>query len=446
MKMKIVLFLCFVFIACGAGCKNKKENAGEQREPAQTAAEETGKEEQQPESKAGNPSTADTSVKRDPLEGGPYPSLLITQSRFLPADDGSGKNTKPGPARLIILRKTGKGWKQVIVDDPDSNVCHKAMQLEGGILTAGAMGAFLKLWTFKDGKWSDKVLWNPKFGGKIDRLRDFEIGKVMPGPEPQVAIATHDQGVVAVAVRKGKEWSVTEIDRKADTFVHEIELGDLDGDGFDEIYATPSQPNKVGVSQAGEVVRFKWDGKKFEKLLVKRWETRHVKEILVTKLAGDNKPTLFAVLEAELEKIAGKSRIKTPVEIIKFSLEESGKFSSRTVANIHDAQCRFLVAGDVDGNGKTELVAAAMKTGLWLIRPGDAEPWKTESIDKDSSGYEHSVFLADMTGDGKPEIYVAADDQHAFNAYTWNGSGFDKSEVIPLEGSIITWNVTQGKL
>ncbi|MFH1436804.1 MAG: VCBS repeat-containing protein [Pseudomonadota bacterium] len=446
MKKKIVLFLCFMIFIAGAGCNNKKKTPDMQTQAGEPANTETGGEEEPAETGNETPPAVDTSVKRDPLEGGPYPSLLITQSRFLPAGDGSGKNTKPGPARLIILRKTGKGWEQVIVDDADSNVCHKAMQIEGAVLTAGAMGAFLKLWTFKDGKWADEVLWNPKFGGKIDRLRDFEIGKVMPGPGPQVAIATHDQGVVAVAARNGKEWSVTQIDRQADTFVHEIELGDLDGDGLDEIYATPSQPNKVGVSQSGEVVRFRWDGKKFEKSPVKKWETRHVKEILVTKLAGESRPTLFAVLEAELEKIAGKSRIKTPVEIIKFSPDESGQLAGKTVASINDAQCRFLVAGDVDGNGKTELVAAAMKTGLWLIRPGDGETWKTESIDKDSSGYEHSMFLADMTGNGKPELYVAADDQHALNAYTWNGSGFDKSQIIPLEGSIITWNITQAKL
>jgi hypothetical protein len=308
------------------------------------------------------------------------------------------------------------------------------------------MGAFLKLWSFRDGAWSAETVWNPKFGGKFDRLRDFEIGKVMPDGDLQAAIATHDQGVVAVAVRRSGAWEVMEIDKSPDTFVHEIELGDFNGDGLSEIFATPSQPNKVGVSQAGEVVRYAWNGKAFEKSLVVRFETRHMKEILAVTLKGDKGPSLFAAVEAELETIAGKARIKTPVEIVRFTFDASGKADSETVASIPDAQCRFLVAGDVDGDGKTELVAAAMKTGLWLLRPGEAAPWKAENFDKSSSGFEHAACLADLDGNGKLELYVAADDQKSFNRYEWNGSGFDRETLIPLGDSVITWNITAGKI
>jgi hypothetical protein len=438
MKDKNILVLCLILFLC-LSCKPKK--TGEETKPSEpTPREDPGAVEEAP------PAAEDEAAKRDKLDGGPFPALFITQSRFLPAEDGSGKNTRPGPARLIILRKAPSGWQQVMVDDPDSNVFHKALQIEGSILTAGAMGAFLKLWSFKDGAWSAETIWNPKFGGKFDRLRDFETGRVMPDGDPQVAIATHDQGVVAVAAFRDGAWEVMEIDKNPDTFVHEIELGDFNGDGLNEIFATPSQPNKVGVSQAGEVVRYSWDGKAFEKSLVVRFETRHMKEILAVTLEGDKGPTLFAAVEAELEKIAGKARIKTPVEIVRFTFDASGKAASETVASIPDAQCRFLVAGDVDGDGKTELVAAAMKTGLWLLRPGDATPWKAENFDKSSSGFEHAAALADLDGNGKLELYVAADDQKSFNKYEWNGSGFDKQSVIPLGDSVITWNITAGSL
>jgi hypothetical protein len=40
------------------------------------------------------------------------------------------------------------------------------------------------------------------------------------------------------------------------------------------------------------------------------------------------------------------------------------------IATISDATCRCLTAGDVDGDGRKELVAAAHKSGLWLLRPG----------------------------------------------------------------------------
>ena len=39
---------------------------------------------------------------------------------------------------------------------------------------------------------------------------------------------------------------------------------------------------------------------------------------------------------------------------------------------------------DVDGDGKKEMVAAAFKSGLWLLRPGDDPKgeWSIESIDR----------------------------------------------------------------
>jgi hypothetical protein len=436
MKTRAALVLSLAFLlVMSAGCRGKKAaeggGGGDVKPPAAGSVE--------------TPPAAET-VRRDELKGGPYPALFVTQSRFLPAADGSGKKTEPAPARLIILRKAPDGWQQVVIDDPDANVFHKAVQVGSSILTASAMGAFLKMWSFKGGSWSAETLWHPSFGGKFDRLRDFELGAVMPGEKPQIVIATHDQGVVAVAQKKGGSWSILEIDKAKDTFVHEIELGDFDGNGLADIFATPSMPNKVGVSQSGEVVRYAWNGKAFDRTVVKTFEGRHVKEILVTTLAGDKGPTLLAAAEAELESIAGKTRIKTPVEIIRFSFDASGKAAPETVASIQDAQCRFLVAGDVDGDGKTELVAAAIKTGLWLLRPGDALPWKAENFDRESSGFEHAVYLADLDGNGRPELYVAADDQMSFNRYEWSGGKVDKKTIAPIEDGAITWNITAGNI
>ena len=46
------------------------------------------------------------------------------------------------------------------------------------------------------------------------------------------------QGVIAVVSHRGDDWQARELYREPSTFVHEIELGDLDGDGVLEVYAT----------------------------------------------------------------------------------------------------------------------------------------------------------------------------------------------------------------
>jgi hypothetical protein len=394
----------------------------------------------EPEAGAGEEPPAPEGVRRDALEGGPHPALLVVQSQFFKVD---GK-PRPGPARLDIVRKTPDGWQEVVVEDPDSNVFHKAMAFDAGrgrkgLVTVGAMKAMLKLWWYEAG-WKSETIWETSFGGKFDRLRDIEIGDVNADGKDELVIATHDQGVIAVVSVDGEGWKVDEVDRSTDTFVHEIEIGDVDGDGKKEFFATPSMPNVVGKSQSGEVVQFRWNGEKFERSVVEHYESRHVKEILAADLDGDGKATLFSVVEAELRKMAGVSRIEKPVEVREFTFD-AGKASSRIIATIEDAQCRFLTWGDVDGDGKSEMVAAAMKTGLWLLRPGSGGGWSVENFDEESSGYEHSAIIADLDGDGRNEIYVAADDQKQLNRYVWRDGRLEKETIAPLPDDVITWNL-----
>jgi len=42
--------------------------------------------------------------------------------------------------------------------------------------------------------------------------------------------------------------------------VHEVEIGDVDGDGRNEFFTTPSEPNRLdGVEQGGRIDMYKWD-------------------------------------------------------------------------------------------------------------------------------------------------------------------------------------------
>ena len=107
--------------------------------------------------------------------------------------------------------------------------------------------------------------------------------------------------------------------------------------------------------------------------------------------------------------------------------------------------CRFLTAGDVDGDGKKEMVLAAKDTGVWLARPGaDAHaPWSVESVDTDSAGFEHAALLTDLDGDGMDELYVASDKQKELRRYVWV-AGKPLREVIyerDTPQSILTWNL-----
>ncbi len=92
-------------------------------------------------------------------------------------DDGS---PKPLPARVGILTRENGEWRYGWIDDPDSNVFHKATAYQpagapAGILTFGGTAATVKLW---DAAGQARTLWEADFGGLFSRMRDAEAGDI----------------------------------------------------------------------------------------------------------------------------------------------------------------------------------------------------------------------------------------------------------------------------
>jgi hypothetical protein len=385
---------------------------------------------------------------QEALTGGPYPALLLSQAWFW--KDAQGKS-RPGPARLSIWRQTPDGWQTTRLEDADSNVFHKALLQEGSVLTIGAEQALLKRWRHAGGRWTSELLWQRAWGGQFNRLRDIEVGDVDDDGDQEYVIATHDMGVVAVAELPagGGKLTVTELDPKPNTFVHEIEIGDVDGDGANEPFATPSGRNLGSSSQPGDIVMYRSQGTGYVRTTVDSMDQTHAKEILTTDLDRNGRDELYAAVDGEL----AQNRLVRPVEIRRYVLGRNG-FERTVVARIDDRQTRFLLAADFDGDGRNELVAAAMRSGIYLITPPRGAvkdrhaAWSVRRFETASSGFEHAAVTADLDGDGRAELYVAADDQGELNRYVWDAaqSGFKKTRLGAIEKGGFTWNIAAGHL
>ncbi len=371
-----------------------------------------------------------------------FPSgILVALAQFEVGPDGRVL-PKPRAARLDLVFRENGVWRVETLEDPDSNVFHKAMDYapgagrEPGILTLGGTRGILKLWRKRGSGFVAETVWEKDFGGKFSRMRDAEAGDLLGDGRNCLAVATHDQGVVAVVCPAPGRWDVVELDRRPDTFVHEIEVGDLDGDGRLEIYATPSEPNRMdGTPQPGEVVRYdpRTPG---SRAVVARLGDRHAKEILVADVDSDGRDELYVSVEAN-----------DPSQQVEIRRYDAGTDPSAGVlcATIPDRLSRCMTAGDADGDGKKEIVVSSFRSGIWLLRPPAARggAWRVESVAKDSSGFEHASLLADLDGDGRDEIYVASDDQGELRRYTWNGKAWSREAILSRESPkrFFTWNL-----
>lgn len=382
-----------------------------------------------------------------PKPTGPAPTLLMASAQFVKGPEGK---PKPGPALLTFWRMEGDTFTTTTLEDPDSNVFHKVMpDGAGGLYSAGAEGAFLKHWTRKDGQWVAEVMWHPVWEGKFQRIRDLEIGDVTGDGQDDFVMATHDSGVLGVVSKNAAgAWEATELRKQADTFVHEIEVCDVDGDGKKEFFATPSARNQSsGKSQPGQVVMYRFVDGKWAETLLDDFAESHAKEILCADVDGGGPAEFFSVVEAHTVLVDGKATIKDPVEIRQYRFK-GDKVEHSVVATIADRQTRFLIPGDFNQDGKTDLVAAAMKTGLWLLTQAADGTWTSTNFATDSSGFEHASWGADLNGDGKLELYVAADEQREMRRYVWNTttSSFDRTVVGPIQNDTITWNITSATM
>ncbi|MCP4906798.1 MAG: VCBS repeat-containing protein [bacterium] len=422
------MICAFVLVLSAAGCQESGDGGA-----LDSAA---------PAAPVKNPSTTPATTPDDMAFG-----LVLGLSVFPKAAPDAEGPPVPLPAELEFIVRRGGEWVKTTLRDDQSNVFHKAMAYETpsgeiALLTGAGERAILKLWTKRDGEFVSQALWEKDFGGRFSRMRDLEVGDVDGDGSNAIAIATHDQGVVAIVRPKDGGYEVEELDHESDTFVHEIEIGDVDGDGAMEIYATPSEPNRLdGSHQSGVVVRYvpsKGEGR----VVVADLGGRHAKEILVHDIDGNGQDELYVIVEGQKDP-NGKGLLHR-TEIWRYEAETPAA-EGVVIAELDDRLGRFLTPSDLDGDGEKEIVVALFSKGVWWLRPGKDhnKPWRKKVIDRRSSSFEHAALATDLDGDGRQELYVANDHGKELRRFVWNGRRLVKEVIYKREDdrSVLTWNI-----
>ena len=303
------------------------------------------------------------------------------------------------------------------------NVFHKCMWWdpkygEPGILTISANMPYMLIWRRDGGKWKPELLWSEFVGGKEQRYRDVEVGDVDHDGQDELVLVTHDRGAIYVMEQTENGLVATEVHRTDERiFVHEAEIGDVDGDGKVEFFTTPSEPNRLdGHEQAGWVDMFRFNAAtgKYDRTVVAELTDRHAKEILVKDYEGDGICELYIALEAEgTDNVVGISRYTW----------QDGKMTEEFTYDLKGKMCRFLNLADTDGDGVNEIIASTRNAGIFKMwKDPESGEWKDFKIKPFyvSSSFEHATVAFDWDEDGKDDLFVAADDQEKIYRITWN--------------------------
>jgi FG-GAP-like repeat len=325
------------------------------------------------------------------------------------------------------------------------NVFHKAMWWdpvfgEPGILTISANMPFMQIWRRVDNKWTPETIWSQIVGGREQRLRDVEIGDVDGDGQDELVVATHDNGAIYVLEQTEGGLVATELHRWEErTFAHEVEMGDVDGDGKPEFFTTPSEPNRSdGKRQAGWIDMYRHtDAGGYERINVAELTDRHAKEIMVADYDGDGIVELYAALEA-------KGTVDK-VNAVRRWVWDGSKMAEDATVEIDGKACRFLVLADTTGDGVNEIIASTETAGIFRIQQEEGE-WVTKKIVMSymSGGFEHATYALDWDGDGADELFVASDAQKKMNMFRFNReTGSYKPSGIASWKDIgyMVWNV-----
>ena len=381
--------------------------------------------------------------------------LLLAMSQFSVSFDSEGKQVYTAGDAQVWVVHPDEDWRAEVLTNEDSTVAHKATIVDldrdgkNEIYVAGGQNATLKVYKKEGSEWTEALLWEPDF----IRVRDIEAGDVDSDGLPELVCGTHKDGVAAVVSFENDTYYIEEVDHKPDTYIHEMEVGDFDGDGNLEFFSAPTDPNiRKGLSQRGFVAMHSWNGSVYEKVLLDDFIDTHAKEITAGDIDSDGKDEVIAAVfglaeqtnasDQEVQDGLISLKISKPLSIRMISKHPDRTVSS-VIAEIPDIKARSMKVGDPDNDGIAELVIGTDQRGLWMV-DNVSGTWTGSIIDSGLVGNIHEVMIIDTDGDGLNEIVANSDEMGIVNVYTFADDDWQSRTVIDSLDGYWIWAMDFG--
>ncbi len=273
---------------------------------------------------------------------------------------------------------------------------------------------FVFVFDTKDKKWSEQKYAFPTL--------DYDYGGIAAGDINRdgftdIALATH-RGRLHLLINNGDgTFSNAPFPVKEDFYSRKVTIADINGDGWLDIVAISEAPFTKGYVPKGLLIAINKEGRDWEITLIGDSMGLFSDFLSVGDINGDGALDIV---------ISPFTAVRDDMKAVWLGDRKGGfiHYKSDFTGDMLTEQVR---TGDIDGDGKDEIVYILSGMGESAAFPLKAFKWSPEGIKDISEGLQKIkktlVFdLADIDGDAKKDIVLLSDE--GLHIFKYSGSGW----------------------
>ncbi|MEA2989807.1 MAG: hypothetical protein QOG83_2518 [Alphaproteobacteria bacterium] len=283
----------------------------------------------------------------------------------------------------------------------------------------------------------------------VDLVRSIALGDLDQDGADEIVLGTRPSGAVLVLDGGPTGYAVTTIDRDqygtGTTNTREVAVADVDGDGALEILvATAHASLEKWQATPGALFLYRRSADGWDRILIDDHGGRtHTRMVAVADVKNDGVKRIVSSAVGVVEPESGRIDPQPELRMYTLTGERAACQPIGTLENM--IKSRSFAAGDIDGNGSMALVvgtralgAAGLETTCLFVYRFDAhtQAWERETLDTSGSFGFHCVAIADVDGDGRSEVIASDDGRGLIKLYKKRGDGWQREIIYAAKGAI----------